>query len=358
MNYEQFLNPQTPNQKIFLVDMRKEVNYHFSELIQTGIEKYIRQHKTILIIVNKKGYASWVICHQCGHIPQCNNCSVSISYHNDQNNTPFGLCHICKSHYDIPRICPKCQSQNIRPYGLGIQQVADHIEKEYAITPIVIDSDKVNSPNKVKKTLEQIRNLKANSQQPTATIILGTSLLTTPIKNTNIDLVIFLNADIWLNIPDYTAAERNFHFLYEAIQNYPQSNIIIQSFNPDQYSIRSACKKDKKLFDQQDAVYRKQYHYPPYSDLCVLLYKHEIEEKLYANVDKLYKELLYYKEKYQLGEIEIYTTPPLIYKKFGKFRYNIVLKWEKLRNFIDIIYSKCNINARGFKTDRQADSII
>lgn len=353
MNYEQFLNPQTPNQKIFLVDMRKEVNYHFSELVQTGIEKYIRQYKTILIIVNKKWYASWVICYQCGHIPQCNNCSVSISYHTDIHKQAFGLCHICKSHYDIPKTCPKCQSQNIRPYWLGIQQVADYIQKEYTITPIVIDSDKVNSPNKIKNTHKILE-----SNTKSAKIILGTGLLTTPIKNTSIDLVIFLNADIWLNIPDYTAAEKNFHFLYEAIQNYPESNILIQSFNPDQYSIRSACKKNKELFHEQDAIYRKQYHYPPFSDLCVLLYKHEIEERLYANVDKLYKELLYYKEKYQLENIEIYTTPPLIYKKFGKFRYNIVLKWDQLRNFIDIIYSKCNINGRWFKIDRQADSIV
>jgi len=353
MNYEQFLNPHTPNQKIFLVDMRKEVNYHFSELVQTGIEKYIRQNKTILIIVNKKGYASWVICHQCWHIPQCNHCSVSISYHNDQNNNPFWLCHICKSHYDIPKTCPKCQSQNIRPYGLGIQQVADHIQKEYKISPVIIDSNKVNSPNKIKKTHTTLESGNKETQ-----IILGTGLLTTPIKNTTVDLVIFLNADIWLNIPDYTAAEKNFHFLYEAIQNYPESTIVVQSFNPDQYSIRSACKKDEKLFLEQDAVYRKQYRYPPYSDLCVLLYKHEIEERLYANVDKLYKELLYYKEKYQLDAIEIYTTPPLIYKKFGKFRYNIILKGDQLRNFIDIIYSKCNINARWFKIDRQADSIV
>gem|GEM_PF-4780937 len=101
------------------------------------------------------------------------------------------MCHICKSHYDIPKSCPKCQSQNIRPYGLGIQQVADHIQKEYKITPIVIDSNKVNSPNKIKNTHKIFE-----SNKDTAKIILGTGLLTTPIKNTKIDLVIFLNADI------------------------------------------------------------------------------------------------------------------------------------------------------------------
>lgn len=189
-------------------------------------------------------------------------------------------------------------------------------------------------------------------------IILGTSLLSIPIKKIHSDLVIFLNADMGLNIPDYTAAAKNFWLLYQTIQNYKNSTIIIQSFQPDHYSIRSACKKDRNLFTQQDTQYRQTHNYPPYADLCVLVYKHEIEERLYTNVDKLHKELLYYKEKYHQNHLDIYTTPPLIYKKFGKYRYNIILKGEQLKNFIDIIYSKCKLAQRWFKVDRQADSVI
>ena len=352
MNYEQFTHTiDNKTKKIFLVDMRKEVNYHFSELVKDGITKYIKHNKRIVILVNKKWFASWVICHHCWHTPQCNNCSVNISYHQDQHNEAFGLCHICKTQYGIPTTCPKCWSDEIRPYGMGIQQVKNWIQQEYNITPTLIESDKTNSPNKIKKAQQNIYNEKSQ-------IIIWTSLLTTPIKNLNVDLVIFLNADIGLNIPDYTAAEKNFYFLYEAIHNYQTANFIIQSFNTEQYSIRSACKMDTRLFTDQDNTYREKLQYPPYSDLCVLLYKHEIEERLYANVDKLHKELLYYKEKYWLNDIEIYTTPPLIYKKFWKYRYNIVLKWNQLRNFIDIIYTKCNIQTRWFKVDRQADSII
>src|SRR5690606_5258909 len=140
---------------------------------------------------------------------------------------------------------------------------------------------------------------------------------TTPIKNHPVDLVIFLHADIGLNIPDYTAAEKNFNFLYEAFAQYSHSHFIVQSFNPEHYSIRAACKMDPVLFSTQDGAYRQQYHYPPYQDLCVLLYKHDIEAKLHSHVDKLYKEILYYKEKYTLNNLEVYTTPPLIYKKFG-----------------------------------------
>lgn len=353
MNYEQFTHTiNNKTKKIFLVDMKKELNYHFSELVKEGITKYIKNKKNIVILVNKKWFASWVICRQCWYIPQCSNCSVNISYHEDVHKQSFWLCHICKTQYDIPKTCPQCSSDQITPYGMGVQQVAERVQEEYKIIPTIIDSEKNNSPNKIQKTQTNIK------EWSEATVMIGTSLLTTPLKHKTNDLVIFLNADIWLNIPDYTAAEKNFYFLYEALHNYQTANFIIQSFNPEQYSIRNACKMDPEAFTQQDNIYREKLQYPPYSDLCVLLYKHDIEERLYANVDKLYKELLYYKEKYKLEDLQIYTTPPLIYKKFWKYRYNIVLKWQQLRNFLDIVYTKCNITARWFKVDRQADSII
>lgn len=331
--------------------MTKEIQPYFSQLCEKAITKYIRENRNITIIVNKKGYASGILCQDCGHIPQCKNCSVSISYHQDIHKEIFWLCHICKTQYDMPKTCENCWSQNIKNYGLGIQQVADYIKESYNIEPIIIDTNKTNSSNKIKRIQGNIKGKQWH-------IILWTSLLSSPIKDIGSDLVIFLNADIGLNIPDYTAAAKNFSLLYETIQNYTRSNIIIQSFQPDHYSIRSACKKDKNLFIQQDTQYRQTHHYPPYADLCVLVYKHEIEERLYTNVDKLHKELLYYKEKYQQNQLEIYTTPPLIYKKFGKYRYNIIIKGKQLKNFVDIIYSRCKLIQRWFKVDRQADSII
>jgi primosomal protein N' len=83
---------------------------------------------------------------------------------------------------------------------------------------------------------------------------------------------------------------------------------------------------DKEKFYEQDNVFRKVNGYPPFGELCVILYKNEIEESLFTKVDTLHKDLLYLKEKYQLKDIEIYSTPPLIYKMFGKYRYNIILK--------------------------------
>ncbi|MDR3168274.1 MAG: hypothetical protein LBU27_00485 [Candidatus Peribacteria bacterium] len=135
-------------------------------------------------------------------------------------------------------------------------------------------------------------------------------------------------------------------------------NFIVQTFNPDHYSLRTACKLDEEEFYRAEYAFREKHNYPPYADLCVILYKNEIEERVFTKVDQLYKELLYLSQKYQMQDLEIYSTPPLIYKMFGKYRYNIILKGKEVRNFMDVVYTKLNLNAKGFKINREADSIV
>ena len=350
MNYEKF---EHKDKNIFLVNMTKELNPYFSESVQRGIEKQLGLGKKIAILVNKKGYAQGLICQSCGHIPQCTKCSVSISYHKILSGEMIGLCHICKTQYTMPTTCPDCKSKKIKDFGIGTQKVAEFLQQEYHIDPVIIESETVNSPNKIAKIVEMLKSKKSWGQ-----IVIGTSLLCTPIKDYPFDLVIFLNADLGLNIPDYTSAEKNFYFLYEAFTKHPTKDFIVQSFNPDHYSICNACKMDPQGFFQEDSIFRQEHGYPPFTELCVILYKNEIEQAMFAKVDMLYKELLYLKEKYGLQNIEITSTPPLIYKMFGKYRYNIIVKWPQVKEFMDIVYPKLKLASKGFKVDRMAESIV
>lgn len=347
MNYEHFKHQ---DKSIFLVDMTKEIDSHFSELVKSAIDKQLKQNKRIWIIVNKKWYAPGVICTKCGYVPYCDRCSVPISYHQQLNWELMWLCHICKMQYNFSTTCEKCWENAVKTYWLGTQQVAQWIENEYKIKSIIVDSDHANSPTKVRKIIDQ---LGADYK-----VVIWTSLLFQPIKNYNLDMVIFLNADLWLNIPDFNVWERNFYSLYETFTKYNCKNFVVQTFNPEQYSIRNACKLDETNFWEEENEFRKINKYPPYADLCVILYKNEIEEKVFNKVDQLYKELLYLAQKYQMNGLEIYSTPPLVYKMFWKYRYNIILKWVWVRNFMDIVYTKLNLNAKWFKINWDADSII
>lgn len=355
MNYELFEHKSTvwakeKTKKIFLINMSQEHNPYFSEWVQTGIAKYLKNWKKIAILVNKKGYATGVLCQKCWYVPKCKNCSVSISYHQLKSWDFMWLCHICKTQYNLPTTCPECHSNQIKDFGLGMQKVAEYIEENFKTKPLLIDSSKARSHNKITKLKEAFN---------TTQIFIWTSLLTTPPQDLVIDLVVFLQADLWLNIPDYSANENNFNFLHDAFTKYDNATFLVQSFNPDHYSIRSACKLDPRWFQEQENIFRKEHNYPPFWDLCVLLYKNEIEESLFKKVDTLHKELLYLRQKYQLDkDIEIYSTPPLVYKMYGKYRYHIVIKWAQVRNFMDIVYTKLNLQKRGFKVDWEAQSII
>ena len=343
MNYELFAHKE---KNIFLVDMTKENEHIFSQIAEKWIKKSIIQWKKIAIIVNKKWFSGWIFCQNCWYVPKCDKCDVNIAYHKINDNKIW-LCHICKIQYNYPIKCPQCNSDRIKEFGVWTQKIAEIIEQNQKIQVEIIDSENTRSTKKIDEIIK-----KNNTQ-----VYIWTSLLNTPIKWINFDLIIFINADIWLNIPDYSAAKNNFHFLYDSFINHNCKNFIVQTYNPDNYSIRDACKLNKELFISEDKKFRKDNKYPPFSDICVISYKDEIEEKLFNKIDLMYKELLYLKEKYQIDNLEIYTTPPMIYKMFNKYRYNIILKWENLRNFMDIVYTKLKINQKHFKVDRNAENI-
>lgn len=352
MNYERF---DHGNKKIYLVNMQRELHPYFSEFFHKALTYALQNNKKVWILINKKGYTNGIICHHCGNIPQCDRCSVAINYYLLPNGDKMGLCHICKKQYAFPNFCPQCWSTQIQEYGIGAQQLAQLLQEQYHADSLLIASETVRSCKKIQKLQEELITFLHQGNYP---ILIGTSLLTTPMKYYPLDLLIILDADRGLNLPDYNANEKNFYFLYEAFLKHQCPHFIVQTMNPNHYSIRTACSMKKSDFSSQEEKFRKAYGYPPFGELCVILYKDEIEEKLHTKVHQLYQELRYLQEKYQITELEMYTTPPLIYKIFGKYRYQVIIKGKHVRNFMDIVYSKLALHKKGFKINRDAESIV
>ena len=368
MNYELFhhkdklVDQHTVTKKIFLVDMKRENQPFFSELTEKWLQKYYHQHKKIAIILNKKWLSSGHGCQKCGHIPHCHQCDIPIAYHKiDQSkrwkvwtfSEIVWLCQICKTQYEPEKTCSQCWSPNIKEYGLGIQKVGEILQQQHNMKSLIVDTQSANSPKKVERLYAHVHE--HGWPYP---VIIGTSLLTIPLAWYQFDLIIFLNADIGLHIPDFTAQERTFLQLYETFIKHTTQQFIVQTLNPDNETIRDACRLNFPWFYEREWLFRKEHDYPPYAELCVLHYKNEIEDKLYNKIHAIYQELLFLQKKYQMDDIAIYTTPPLIYKMFGKYRYQIILKGKNLRQFTDIIFSKLNLTKRWFKVDRNAHSIV
>ena len=140
------------------------------------------------------------------------------------------------------------------------------------------------------------------------------------------------------------------------VKNY-SCPIIIQAYTIGHHSIQAACKQDDAFFWQEENRYRQDYAYAPYAEMAVVLYKHEIEETMFTRVNKLYQEFLFLQKK-QWFTGEIFATPPLIYKMYDKYRYNIVLKGTWLRSFLENAFVELDIRTRGFKIDWLPENIV
>ncbi len=334
---------------IFLINMIDELTKPWSELVKKWLTKFLREWKNIAILVNKKWYASWTLCNDCWFIPRCKNCDVAIAIHEDVHWWKIWLCHICRMQYTADAVCTNCWWTDTTTYGLWTQQVAQRIKETYNVEALVLENSSANSLNKSEKMLAEVSQ---------ARVVVWTTLLIQPITWWSPDAFIVLNADIWLNVPDFQAHWNNFSLLYDCFTKLNASTFLVQTYNSEAPSITHACNLDLEWMKKHELAYREQYKYPPYNEMCVLLYKNEIEEKLFTTTNKLFQELLYIKEQYEMNDLEIYTTPPMIYKMYGKYRYSIILKWSQVRQFMDIAYSKLKIATRWFKVDWEPQQLL
>lgn len=160
------------------------------------------------------------------------------------------------------------------------------------------------------------------------------------------DLVIVLAADQSLTLPDYTVRQNTFVQLYNIITKFDTTHYIVQSYDTTHPSVRKALKLDRDGFMQEEKQRRQSHHYPPYGELCIIKYNNENESTLHNAIEKLYKELLYLQTVYQYPDITIYTSSPLVYKKFGKYYFHIILIGPEVRAFMDIAFSKLTMAKR------------
>jgi primosomal protein N' (replication factor Y) len=231
---------------------------------------------------------------------------------------------------------------------MGLQKIEKTINDQFpTCKTLLVDAEKAGSLSKMQRLTQEING---------ARCIIATSLLQTPPTGWKPDAIIVLRADSMLSIPDWKVAEHCYHMLQNIIANNA-CPIIIQAYTPLHYSITAACKMDDALFWQEENAYREQYEYPPYGEMAIVLYRHEIEETMFTRVNKLYQEFLFIQEKDKF-EGEIFATPPLIYKMYDKYRYNIVLKGKNLRTFLGKAFVQLKIRERGFKIDWLPENIV
>ncbi len=319
----------------------------FSSLAKKTIETYIPTGKKILIVWGKDWLATGGQCNDCGHIPKCTHCDIPIAYHRDLAWAKFGLCHICKTSYPALVSCENCGSYEVDFFGTGLQKLQEYILWLFPATEtLCISADEVSSLPKIKKITEALEHTQC---------VLATSILQIAPSTWQPDIVILIRADSSLVIPDWKVAEHCYNMLNMCIQQYT-CPIVLQAYNATHHAILGACKQDEPFFRDQENIFREQYVYPPYGELAVFLYRHEIESTMFTRVHSLYQELLFLQQQ-EGFDGEIFATPPLVYKMFDKYRYNIVIKGKSIRPFLEKAFVNLKVRDRGFKVDWLPENI-
>lgn len=314
---------------ISIVDLREELkakNFSiFSRSLREKMQERLKRKEQILLFLNRRGYAGFISCRQCGFVLECPHCQVSLTEHNNGKL----MCHYCGYEEVKPSACPSCGSKYIAGFGTGTQKVEEYVRKEFPDARILrMDKDTTGR----KGAYEEI--LKAFERQE-ADILIGTQMIGKGHDFKNVTLVGALAADLSLFANDYRAAERTFQLLCQvagrAGRRERRGEAVIQTYQPEHYSIVAAKEQNYEEFYKQEIAYRKMLQYPPLGHiLAVLLVSPDEKQAEKAGI------LLAEAAKEQQGAKVIGPAKAYYYRLKDRYRRVIYLKEGDLGSLIEI----------------------
>lgn len=324
---ERYNKMALPSVKI--VDMREELKAGnksiFSRDLYENMHKCLEEGQQVILFLNRRGYSTFVSCRECGHVMKCSECDISLTYHKAQN---AAVCHYCGKMEPLPNKCPECGSKYIRHFGTGTEKVEEitlEMFPEYSIERLDLDTIKL------KGSVDKIIN---NFRKGKTKILIGTQLVAKGLDFKNVGLVGIISADVILNIPDYRASERTFQLITQAAgragRGDKEGKVVIQTYNPEHYSVESAAQQDYKMFYDTEILLRTGMSYPPFSDIVQVIIIAKNEEVCALGAQEIMQQV-----KMQLScdlRANVFEPQPLLLNREKEhFRYYILIKCPKGR---------------------------
>ncbi len=331
--------------KVTVIDLKQELangnRSMLSHELYSSIEENLKQKRQTILFLNRRGYSTFVMCRECGYVVKCKNCNISLTYHSYEKKLK---CHYCGYEENLVTVCPECGSKKIRYFGTGTQKLEEEIKKEFpSASTIRMDIDTVTKKNSHEEILKKFR-------EENIDILIGTQMVVKGHHFPNVTLVGVIAADSSLNIDDYRANERTFQILTQVAgragrEKGMPGKVIIQTYNPDNFSIMCSKKQDYKMFYRTEILIRKQLKYPPFCDIIVIGFNGLNQKQLIDISNKSYN---YLKEHLNIDEFNIFKPMPAPIDKIqNRHRYRIIIKGvmnkkanEVLNNYLKEVYQK------------------
>jgi len=284
--YERLLLPERvesrPMPVVQVIDTRQEFletrkQATFSRALIEAVTGRLEDGEQSMLLLNRRGFSSFMTCRACGERLECPNCSVTLTFHRRDRRM---LCHYCNFSSRVPERCPKCDSDHIQFLGVGSERVEDELHGAFPRARIArIDRDTTGGKKDYEAILAKFRNHEYD-------ILVGTQMIAKGHDIPNVTLVGVVSADTGLGLPDFRAAERTFQLLTQAAgragRGAAPGIVLMQTVNPDHYAIRFAAEQDYEMFYAKEIVFRRLMHYPPLSALANVIVRGAREEEALA----------------------------------------------------------------------------
>ncbi|AIM24460.1 primosomal protein N' [Melissococcus plutonius] len=327
--YEELLLTKRANQvaklpSIEVVDMREEMQKKnlssFSLLLQDKLVQRIENNEQSVLLLNRRGYSSFVMCRDCGYVLPCPNCDISLTLHMD---TKRMKCHYCGYEEQITYKCPNCKGNKMRYYGTGTQKLEEELKQLLPTASVIrMDVDTTRKKGAHEKLLQKFGSGKAD-------ILLGTQMIAKGLDFPNVTLVGVLNADTSLNLPDFRSSERTFQLLTQvsgrAGRAEKPGEVIIQTFNPEHYAIQLVKEQNYEAFYKKEMQIRHQGNYPPFFFTIKITAGHKEESKAAKQMFTIVKKL---QEGLSDKCLLLGPTPNAIMRINNYYFYQVIIKYK------------------------------
>ena len=331
---------------VSVVDMKDEMKRGNSVLSKEASDLIIdrlNKKEQIMILINRRGYSNYIICNECGNVVKCPNCDISLTYH--KTNSML-RCHYCGYGTSKPNNCPKCNSKYLMLKGIGTEKIEELIKDKFNARVVRMDRDSTSNKGAHEKIIKDFNDYKYD-------ILIGTQMISKGLDFENVTLVIVLNGDSSLNIPDYRSAERTFNMLTQVSGRAGRKNkegiSIVQTYNPNHYSIEFAKKHDYKSFYNHELKIRKKLNYPPFCHIVSLRIITEDYECGNSEIEKISRYL-----KNNLNDKYTILGPSVSLKINNTYKFQLIIKYKEKELLYEVL-NRVNKNIKNKKVKFEID---
>ena len=328
---------------IEIVDMLSEIRNGnsgiFSGKFIGELNTCLKSGKQAMIFLNRRGFSSFVMCRNCGYVPKCQDCDVSLVYHKEDDMLK---CHYCNRRYKALKTCPKCGSPSIRFGAVGTQRVVEELKAAFNVPIFRLDNDSTQNKNAYVNILEQFN-------QTSPAILVGTQMIAKGHDFNNVAFVGIVDADVSLHFSDYRAIERTFQLITQvsgrAGRSDSEGKVVLQTYYPKHFAYRCASNYDYNAFFKRELSLREVAHFPPFVSILRVLVLSEDDKKAEETLHAIFLKIKDLKDNIYTSDFAYLGAMKCPRKRLQKnYRYQVMVRLYKKneQTIIEQIYRICD----------------